>query len=223
MARKVIQTCVRGIQQFTREPHELWVVDNNSPEEHTRWLLEWPDLNVVLNRTEPLPREGRGLSALSKGKNLQTQWGSYANAVGLEIAARMVDPGTRYFVTLHMDTTPCKDTWLQHLMSKMGETVRASGVRMDRARTSEGALHVLGYVFDFQLFRKLGLDFFPDLPGYDVGYKVTTGLRTAGYEVYACANTFTDPALVEKIPRESPFCNLHVDECSDFQSQIRRP
>lgn len=219
-ARKVLQICVRGIQRFTPTPHELWVVDNNSPEEHTRWLVEWPDINVVLNRTEPLPPEGRGLAAPSKGKNLQTQWGSYANAIGLEIAARMVDPETRYFVTLHMDTSPCEDTWLDHLISKLGTSVRAAGVRMDRGRTPAGVLHVLGYVVDFQLFRKLGLDFFPDLPGYDVGDKVTTGLRAAGYEVHACPNTFTDPDLVEKIPSDSPFRSLHVDRVFDDDGNV---
>jgi hypothetical protein len=220
MARKVLEVCVRGVRHFTPEPHELWVVDNNSPEEQTRWLLERPDINVVLNRTEPLPPEGRGLAALAKDKNLQTQWGSYANAIGLEIAARLVDPATRVFVTLHMDTTPCKDTWLSHLIAKLGIGVAAAGVRMDRARTSDGVLHVLGYAVDFQLFRNLNLDFFPDLPAYDVGDKITTGLRAAGYEVYACANTFSNPELVEKIPHDSPFRSLHVDRVFDDAGNV---
>jgi hypothetical protein len=219
-ARRVLEVCIRGVQLFTPEPHELWVVDNNSPEEQTHWLLERTDINVVLNRTEPLPPEGRGLADLAKDKNLQIQWGSYANAIGLEIAARLVDPGTRLFVTLHMDTTPSTYTWLSYLTGKMRQGIAASGVRMDRARTSDGVLHVLGYVVDFQLLRKLNLDFFPDLPGFDVGDKITTGLRGAGYEVHACTNTFTNPELVETIPLGSPFRNLHVDRVFDDEGNV---
>lgn len=219
-ARKVLEVCVRGVQQFTREPHELWVVDNNSPEEQTRWLLERPDINVVLNRTEPLPPEGRGQAPFSKDKNVQTQWGSYANAIGLEIATRLIDPGTRHLVTLHMDTTPCRDTWLSHLIGKLDGRVAAAGVRMDRARTSEGVLHVLGYAVDFQRFRSLNLDFFPDLPQYDVGDKITVGLRAAGYDVHACRNTFSNPELVESIPPDSPFRSLHVDRVFDDEGNV---
>jgi hypothetical protein len=131
-----------------------------------------------------------------------------------------MDAGSRYLVTLHMDTTPCSTTWLSHLLSKLGNGIAAAGVRMDRGRTPEGVLHVLGFAVDFQLFLQLNLDFFPDLPNFDVGDKVTTGLRAAGYDVYSCANTHSNPELIEKIPRESPFRNLHVDRVFDDEGNV---
>ena len=87
-------------------------------------------------------------------------------------------------MTLHMDTMPCRTGWLSFLQSELGDGIGAAGVRMDRARTPEGVLHVLGCLVDFQLFRRLKLDFLPQLPQYDVGDRVTRALREAGYGVF---------------------------------------
>ena len=85
---------------------------------------------------------------------------------------------------------------------------------------SEGVLHVLGYMVDFQLFTKLGLDFLPDLPRFDVGDRVTVALREAGYEVFACDNTLWKPILEEKIPASSPLRQFHVDRSFDDDGNV---
>ena len=54
-AAELLRTCIRSIKTFTPEKHELWIVDNNSPRENLNWLMDWPGINLVLNRTEPLP------------------------------------------------------------------------------------------------------------------------------------------------------------------------
>ena len=220
LAQNVLRVCVQAIQRYTPEPHELWVVDNNSPMVNVDWLLRQPEINVVLNRTEPLPPEGRGLWVRWRQSQCQQNWGSYANAVALELTVRLVAPQAHYLMTLHMDTLPCRAGWLSFLQSKLGDGIGAAGVRMDRGRTSEGVLHILGFLVDFQLFRQLNLDFLPQLPQYDVGDRVTTALRDAGYDVFACRNTLWEPQLVRTIPSSSPLRHLHVDRSFDDDGNV---
>jgi hypothetical protein len=220
MAQEVLRVCIQGIQWNTPEKHELWVVDNNSPGENAEWLLKRRGINVVLNRTEPIPPEQRSFRLCRKTRLGQENWGSYANAVALELAVRLIDSHSRYFMALHMDTLPCRKGWLSFLLSKLEKGVGAAGVRLDRVRTEEGVLHVLGYLVDFQLFRQLRLNFFPQLPKYDVGDLVTIGLRDAGYGVFACPNTLWEPKLAKTIPSSSPLRELHVDRSFDDEGNV---
>ena len=150
----------------------------------------------------------------------QQVWGSYANAVALEIAAQLIEDDCEILMPMHMDVMPCRTGWLRFLRSKLDGRVRAAGVRMDRSRTPDGVLHVLGYLVDFQLFRRLGLDFFPDLPQLDVGDRVTVALRQAGYDVFACPNTLWQPELAERLPAGSPFRELSVDRSLDDDGNV---
>lgn len=219
-AQAILQVCIETIQRYTPEPHELWVVDNHSPWWYVLPLLRYPNINIAANRTEPLPVGDRGgLARLWHGRNQQAR-GSYANAIALEIALRLIHPESRYIMPLHMDIMPCRTDWLTYLHSQLKGKVAASGVRMDRERTPEGVLHVLGYIVDLELFRRYKLDFFPHLPQYDVGDRVTVELRAAGYEVFACPNTLRDPHLIETIPVSSPLRSLHVDRSFDDQGNV---
>ncbi len=219
-AAELLRICIRSIQAFTPEKHELWIVDNNSPRENLDWLMDWPDINLMLNRTEPLPTEARHHGNGNHAEASQSNWGSYANAVGLEIAVRLMDKDVRFLMTLHMDALPCRSGWLPFLKSKIRGKIGAAGVRLDKSRVAAGVLHVLGYMIDFQLFRKLKLDFFPDLPALDVGDQVTVKLREAGYQVFACPNTIWQPDLALNIPASSPFRELHVDRAFDDEGNL---
>lgn len=220
LAQNLLRACIQAVQRYTPEPHELWVVDNNSPWKNMGWLLKWPGLNVVLNRTEPVPQQQRRLRLRLRPKSSQQNWASYANGVGLELAVRLIDPKAHYLMTLHMDTMPCRVGWLSFLQSKLDEKVKGAGVRMDTARTPEGVLHVLGYLVDLQVFRRLGLDFLPQLPQYDVGDRVTVALRDSGYDVFACPNTLWEPQLVEAMPLSFPLGHLHVDRSLDDDGNV---
>ncbi|MDP8257491.1 MAG: hypothetical protein P9M14_17230 [Candidatus Alcyoniella australis] len=221
LSRKILKICIESIQRFTIVPYELWVVDNNSPFQNAQWLLDWPNINVVLNRTEPrsqlkLHRRLMPWRELSSKQHS----GSYANAAALEIAAKLIDNESRYIMTLHMDTMPATFGWLGFLQGKINDTVRAAGVRMDTARVEQGVLHVLGCLVDFQLLTQLKVGFFPDLPRLDVGDRVTVALREAGYQVYACRNTLWQPELASNIPGDSPFRSLNVDRSFDDDDNI---
>lgn len=220
-AQDILKTCIQTINCLTPENHELWVIDNNSPRKNLEWLLKQSNINIVLNRTEPVPRvKKQNHIFLRKKQKNQQNHGSYANAIGLEIATHLIDPQSQYFMTLHMDTMPCKNGWLSYLQSKIENKIGAVGVRMDKTRTSAGVLHVLGYMVNFQLFKKLKLNFFPRLPEYDVGDLVTIRLRQAGYEVFACPNTLWQPELTEKISNHSPLKFLKVDRSFDDKNNV---
>lgn len=218
--RELLDICIRSVKRFTPEPHELWVVDNNSSIEHVDWLMQQPDVNLALSRTEPLPPEAPVAESSYGQRPSQQTWGSYANAVALELSVKLIEPDCRYLMPLHMDALPCRSGWLSFLRGKIQGKIAAAGVRMDRTRTPEGVLHVLGYLVDFRIFRDLGLDFFPDLPGLDVGDRVTVRLREAGYDVFACPNTVWEPFLADRIIESSPLRDLHVDRSFDDDGNV---
>ena len=220
-ARDIVRVCIQAIQQYTPESHELWIVDNNSPEEHKNWLLNQSEINVIFNYTEPTP-PNRSVSRYLPWKRTKSQqeYGSYANAIGLELAVRLIEPETQYLMPLHMDTMPCRIGWLSYLLSKLENGTAAAGVRMDKTRTPEGVLHVLGYLVNYQIFRQLELNFMPQLPQCDVGDLVTLNLRKAGYEVFACHNTLWEPHLIETIPASSPFKSVYIDRAFDDENNI---
>ena len=220
MAPEILRVCLGSIQKYTVEPHELWVVDNNSPRKHSAWLLDWPGINLVLNLTEPLPREGRTFGSRFGFGPAQRHFGSYANAAGIEIALRLMDPVSRYVMTLHQDVMPCREGWLRFLMSKIAGNVKAAGVRMDTARTPGGVLHVLGCLVDYQRLRELGISYWPDLPALDVGDGVTIALRAAGHDVVACRNTLHEPELAETLPIDARLRGLAVDRSFDDDGRV---
>ena len=218
LASKVLHVCIETIKHYTPEPYELWVIDNNSPREYVTSLLERSDINVVLNQMELVAVDRRGFVDWLMRR--QFRKGSYANALGLELGVRLIESTSEYIVTLHMDTMPCRAGWLSFLGQKLGDGIAAAGVRMDSSRTPGGDLHILGCLVDFQLFQKLELGFWPALPRFDVGDRVTVALREAGHEVFSCGNTFCEPELLKQIPATSPFRRLHVDRSFDDDGNV---
>ncbi|MFQ5421109.1 MAG: hypothetical protein ACE5FD_19520 [Anaerolineae bacterium] len=216
----LLRACVQTIQKFTLQPHELWIVDNNSPPQNKQWLLDIPQANIIFNQITP-----DSLHTFPLHRRLWHRWrgfvpgsGSYANAIALEIAARLVDPGTRYFMPLHMDTAATHSSWLPFLLSKLGPETRAAGVRLDTARVPQGILHVLGVIFDFQLFRQLNLTFLPDPPRFDVGDKISWILQQKGYQRFACRNSMTHPEIIADLP--PPYRDLSVDRAVDDNGRV---
>lgn len=212
-AREILRLCIDSLRRFTPEPHELWVVDNYSPPQLAEWLADEPELNVIFNHTEPTPKQ-----KLFGPKMPKTQEASYANGVALELAARVFDPNTRYLMTLHMDTMACRSGWLSYLRDKFNEEVRAVGVRMDTTRVR--CLHILGMMFDFTLFQPLKLTFKHNLPEYDVGDGLSLALEKAGYRLWACRNTHSDPALSDALPDDSPYRDFGVDRALNDQHEV---
>jgi len=214
-AREMLELCIRSIQRHTPEPHELWVVDNCSPPHLRNWLERERGLNLVLNETEPVPMVG--LWQRLAGKR-PAYCGSYANAVALELAACVIDPGTRLMMTLHMDTMACRAGWLSYLCGRMDPNTRCVGVRMDTTRVK--TIHVLGMLFDFTLFEPMGLTFRHNMPVYDTGDFIPLALAQAGYGIWACPNTLWNPELLDLLEPDSPYRGIRADRSLDDRNRV---
>jgi len=212
IAREMTRVCIQSIQRFTDTPYELWVVDNDSPLEYVDWICQQPNINLILNRTTPSPKPRGVLERLGIKRRARTEQlsaGSYANAVGLELAVQIIDPELHYMFVMHNDVLVCKSGWLSFLMSKLDERVRGAAVSHDPARIN--AMHASGFLFDFSLFRPLNMSFLPSLPDYDVGDLVAIRLREAGYDYYVCKNTFNHPETIELIDPSDPLREMYCD------------
>jgi SAM-dependent methyltransferase len=199
----LLELCIRSIQKFTDTGYELWVVDNNSPEGNIKWLDSVKDINIVYVRTNP--RENSG---------------SYANALALEIAIKLIDPGTKYFMSLHEDTVVCRYGWLKYLLSKFDDKTKAVGFRLTKARVPDGVLHVCGCMIDFQFFKKQSLSFLPQLPYFDVGDKAICEIKREGFKIFNTPNTFDDESLVELIPKTLAVRNLNVTRSFNDKNEV---
>lgn len=214
-AWNILQTCLQSIRRYTPEPHELWVVDNGSSSRFTDRLRKESDINLILNDVNPMPKSTLRQLLFNKGNRYR---GSYANAVALEIAASIIDADTQVMMTFHMDTMVCQKGWLSYLRSHLTDEVRCVGVRMDEVR--QRVVHVLGMLFDFSLFRPLGLSFQHNMPLYDAGDAISITLREAGYGLWACRNTLWSPGLIDLLPKDSPYRRLTVDRALNDENEV---
>ncbi|MFA5014534.1 MAG: glycosyltransferase [Actinomycetota bacterium] len=201
-ASELLRLCIKSIKKFTDAGYELWIVDNNSPEEFIKWLDDVEGINIAFIRTEP---EGGA---------------SYANGLALEAAVRLIDPKTKYFVSFHEDVVVCRYGWLDYMLSKMNEKTKAVGFRLTKARVPEGVLHVCGYIIDLQVFKELNLSFLPRLPEFDAGDKAIYELRKNGYDLFYTPNTFDDPDLIKLIPETLEIRNLNVTRSFNDKDEI---
>jgi len=222
-AMEILQACIASVQRNTPEPHELWVIDNHSPRRNIEWLLDRPNLNVALSQTEPVPPQHRGFRHWWDGRQGQQAWGSYSNAVALELGARLIDPATQWVLAMHSDAMVLRPGWLTFLCGKTNGRVRAAA-----NFASRGAGHVSGLLFDFQLFRQLGVTFLPNIaphrdparPEYDVGDLVTLRFQEHGYDVWICENTYNEPELVRRIPSSDPLRHLQCDRSFNALGEV---
>ena len=119
---------------------------------------------------------------------------------------------------MHNDAMPGKRGWLSYLVSRLDARTRAVGVRQDPTRVR--AAHQSGVLFDFSLFRPLGMSFMPGLPEYDVGDLVTVRLRAAGYEVAICDNVYNQPELRNRLPDDHWLKSINCDIAFDAAGDI---
>tara|TARA_B100000029_G_scaffold515690_1_gene623996 strand:+ start:445 stop:1422 length:978 start_codon:yes stop_codon:yes gene_type:complete len=242
--KNVTRVCIESVRKFTSDDVEIWVINNNSPEQYSDWLTKLSTelkFNLVLNRTEPvnpLHRRNPNSTPVTKYWRLLThKWksyergrqstdGSYANAIGLELGSKCINSNSKTIFTMHSDSIVTKKTWLSHLKSKLNEKVQASTFRTDPRRVY--AAHIGGLLLNYSLFQDLNMTFMPNMrkerysnqPEYDVGDQISLKLKANGYDFFSSPNTFNDPSLINLIDDNSPYLTLACDKCFDDKNEV---
>lgn len=213
--RELTRLAIDSIRRWCGDSVEIWAVDNASTDGSPEDLLERGDCNVVLNRT---PSSLKDLSRLRRlfvrpgGRGT----GSYANGIGLEIAARYATG--RWLFVMHQDCMVTHEAWLPFMLSRIDDQVRGVAMSVDKTRVH--AMHASGFLVDRELAVRESLSFMPHLPEYDVGDGITVGLRRLGRSYYVCANTFNRPDTVERIPPAHPLRELYCDRALDEDGNV---
>ena len=222
LTARITQVAARSIHRYAGRPYELWIVDNASPRRHSRWLIDEPGVNVVFNPISPLrPLQSsplrRAASRFFKRRSQLTNI-SYANGIGFELGAQLVDLETQVLCALHSDVLACKSGWLDFLISKLDEEVRGAAV----ATHTSGlvAMSASCFLVDFSLYRPLRMHFLPNMPHWDAGELVTVRLNEAGYRWFVAENTFDSPELIGRIPQNDPLHHLHADRSFDDEGNV---
>jgi hypothetical protein len=222
-AAAMTRAAVRSMIRHAGTPHEVWVVDNNSPDEFSAWLREEPQVNVIFNHTEPLLREGvspRGLLSRLFRPASQASNRSYANGLALQLAAQVIEPESAIFGVFHNDVLACKPGWLRFLLSKMDDTARGASVATHNSPAQITSMSASGYLIDFQLVQQWEAHFLPNQPLWDAAELPCHRLVEAGYTYYASQNTFNQPESVEQIPLDHPLRAIHADRSFDDDGEV---
>ncbi len=93
--------CLRSIRKFTKYPHDVIVVDNDSKDESLEYLksLSW----IRLLQRSPKPGQPRG---------------SFDEGSALDLA--LENCNAEFFISMHSDTFVKKQNWLKDLISYFG-------------------------------------------------------------------------------------------------------
>ena len=202
---------VKCIKKYTDIPYVLWLVDNCSDRETQDFLSRLEGVNIIFNHTK--------IGTFFRPWYKIRYGGSLANAVALELAARIIVG--KYMFVMHNDCVPCKKGWLSYLKSKLNDEVKIAGVRQDRERVK--AMHQSGFIFNFELYKELGLSFMHNMPVYDVGDQITSGLLANGYKYFVCKSAFNNPEAIELLDKETYPDSLReyiFDKCFDDDGKL---
>ena len=202
---------VKCIKKYSEHPYCIWLVDNFSNKKMRDFISQIEDVNVIFNRTK--------IGTFFRPWYRIPYGGSLANAVALELAANVIE--CKYMFVMHNDCVPVKKGWLSYLKSKLNDEVKIAGVRQDPRRVK--AIHQSGFIFDFELYKKLDLCFMHNMPVYDVGDQITLGLLEEGYKYFVCKNTFNNPELVEILNKEKYpdfFKKYTFDKCFNDDNEL---
>jgi hypothetical protein len=235
-ALQLAMVCLESLRKFSSGKERIWAVDNNSPLRYGLQLFEIPGINIIRNQTEPrssrttqLQQVWRRVTGVIKnsGRHRHTQmWdGSYANAIAIEIALKVIGRSARKIVTLHSDTVAAQPSWINEFNRHLEGNVKAVGYRKDPGRVR--ALHVAGLLVDWPTVRSAKGNFFPSLKDeaqgemeYDTGDHITVALKRSGFETTVLNNTYNDPMLANSITKDDPFRQLNVDRVLDTRGKV---
>ena len=99
---ELTRLCLRSIRKFTKYPHEVIVVDNNSGDKSLDYLRTVPWIKLI------------------ERPDFYTSSGSTAQGTALDIG--LENCNTEFFLAMHTDTIVHKNGWLEWLVSQVNSS-----------------------------------------------------------------------------------------------------
>jgi len=126
--------CLRSIRKFTKYPHEVTVIDNNSQDDSLEYLkrLSWIRLIERHDRNNPS--------------------GGYAHAAGLDLG--LTHCNTEFFVSMHSDAFIRKENWLTELISFFSNNENVACVGSGKIELTPNWRVLLKKATDFRTFKR---------------------------------------------------------------------
>lgn len=127
--------CLRSIRKFTKYPHEVIVVDNDSQDESLEYLksLNW----IRLIERHPKAGEPRG---------------SYDESAALDIG--LENCNTEFYISMHSDTFAKKNNWLTELISRFDNDETTACVGSDKIELTPKWRILLKKATDFKALKR---------------------------------------------------------------------
>ncbi len=224
ISSEILRVALRSIEKINLENISVWIIDVGSPkEDYLVKKKEFSKFNFLYVDYTPAtwdqtPLLSKVIKTLFFQKAPRT--GSYANAWTLEFALgyfHKINYHPNFFMSLQSDIIFTNYNSITELRKKIQkkENIIAAGYRSQKNLGKNcDIIHSLACMWNLKLFKKLKLNFYPDLPNYDIGEKAIAVALQNGCEILGYRNLRTQKLLTnEKIENKYLSLGNGVDVC----------
>ncbi len=198
VSSELLRIALSSIEKINLDDISVWIIDVGSPKKD--YLVksnEFNKFNFIYVDYSPITWEQTPLlTRIIKTIFLQKapRAGSYANAWSLEFALsyfEKINYFPNFFMSLQSDiifTNYYSITELREKIKK-NKNIIAGGYRVQKnLGKNYDVVHSLACMWNLELFKKLKLNFYPDLPNYDIGEKAIAIASNKGHEILGYRN-----------------------------------
>lgn len=131
---KLTKCCLRSIRKFTKYPHEVIVIDNDSNDESLDYLrsLDW--IRLIQRNTK------------------DDASGGHSHSAALDLG--LANCNTEFFISMHSDTLVQKENWLTELIGYFGRDKNISCVGSGKIELVSKWRQFLKAITDFKTFKR---------------------------------------------------------------------
>ena len=224
LASEILRVTLGSINKFNYVDTSVWVIDVGSGKKsHLVSPNEFKNFNFIY--VDRIPEEKKCnfyLKFLSwiKKKNK----GSYENGWMLEFAKKLflkINYNPSFFMTLHMDVMFTNPETINKLRQKLlkKQYIACGVIDQMNLGNEYKILHPLGCMWNYNLFKKLNLNFMPKFPKFDVGEKAISVSLDKNFKIFAYENSRNDSFLLDRI--HDKYKSLKsVDVCVDENNNV---
>ena len=227
----LLRIALKSLEKINLDNISVWIIDVGSPKAH--YLVssdEFKKFNFIYVDYTPRSWEQTPLVVKilkSIFLNKAPRAGSNANAWSLEFAIsyfNKINYKPQFFMTLQTDVIFTEFNSIKDLREEMlnDKKIIAAGFRGQfNLGKKYQIIHPLGCMWNFDLFNKLNLNLYPDLPDYDIGEKAIALSVNQGYKILSYRNLRTNKPLNYKI-EDKKYLGLGdgVDICVNNKFEI---